>query len=75
MAKLNIECRPNGDVKYNLEFLGCAFDMTMIANEYGAEAIKKHWTTRSKNSWAIPYQIFWDKRKWKSCWNRLQALT
>ena len=41
MAKLNIECRPNGDIKYNLEFLGCAFDMTMIANEYGARSDKK----------------------------------
>lgn len=41
MAKLNIECRPNGDVRYNLEFLGCAFDMTMIANEYGARSDKK----------------------------------
>lgn len=41
MAKLKIECRENGDVKYSLDFLGCAFDMTMIANEYGAISDKK----------------------------------
>lgn len=41
MAMLNMECRANGDIKYNLKFLGCAFDMTMIANDYGAISDKK----------------------------------
>ncbi len=41
MAKLKIECSANGDVKYSLDFLGCAFDMAMIANEYGAISDKK----------------------------------
>jgi len=40
MAKLNVEVKPNGDVKYILEFAGRTFDMTMIRNEWGAESDK-----------------------------------
>ena len=40
MAKLNVEIRENGDVKYTLEFAGRTFDMTMIRNEWGAESDK-----------------------------------
>ena len=40
MAKLNVEIKPNGDVKYTLEFAGRTFDMTMIRNEWGAESDK-----------------------------------
>lgn len=40
MAKLNVEIKSNGDVKYTLEFAGRTFDMTMIRNEWGAESDK-----------------------------------
>lgn len=40
MAKLNVEFKPNGDVKYTLEFAGRTFDMTMIRNEWGAKSDK-----------------------------------
>lgn len=40
MAKLNVEIKPNGDVKYTLEFAGRTFDMTMIRNEWGAKSDK-----------------------------------
>ena len=40
MAKLNVEFKENGDVKYTLEFAGKTFDMTMIRNEWGAESDK-----------------------------------
>ena len=40
MAKLNVEIKENGDVKYTLEFAGRTFDMTMIRNEWGAESDK-----------------------------------
>lgn len=40
MAKLNVEFKPNGDVKYTLEFAGRTFDMTMIHNEWGAKSDK-----------------------------------
>lgn len=40
MAKLNVEVRPNGDMKYVLEFAGRTFDMTMVRVSYGAEGDK-----------------------------------
>lgn len=40
MAKLNIECRENGDIEYRLTFAGRAFDMMMIRNAYGAQSYK-----------------------------------
>jgi len=40
MAKLNVEIKENGDVKYMLEFAGRTFDMTMIRNDWGAESDK-----------------------------------
>ena len=40
MAKLNVEFKPNGDVKYTLEFAGRTFDLTMIRNDWGAESDK-----------------------------------
>lgn len=40
MAKLNVEIKENGDVKYTLEFAGRTFDLTMIRNEWGAESDK-----------------------------------
>ena len=38
MAKLNVEIKENGDVKYMLEFAGRTFDLTMIRNEWGAKS-------------------------------------
>ena len=40
MAKLNVEVKPNGDVKYTLEFAGKTFDMTMVRNPWGARSDK-----------------------------------
>ena len=40
MAKLNVEVRPNGDMKYVLEFAGRTFDMTMVRVSWGAQGNK-----------------------------------
>ena len=40
MAKLNVEVKPNGDVKYTLEFAGRTFDMTMMRTRWGARSDK-----------------------------------
>ena len=38
MAKLNVEIKENGDMKYTLEFAGRIFDITMIRTRYGAKS-------------------------------------
>jgi len=40
MAKLNVEVKPSGDMKYVLEFAGKKFDMTMVRTTWGATGDK-----------------------------------
>ena len=40
MAKLNVEVKPNGDMKYTLEFADKTFDITMVRTDWGAQGDK-----------------------------------